>query len=155
MTCKFCGQPVHGEGRCDYHQLRSQSGVRYDRIRDLEESLRVARLEADAHKKLEGVGRFFVHSLVSHRTLKPRIDLQFDEIHVQFDTDAAMDIAKNIIECCAGSYADAFLVHFFREKIGIDDAKLGQLVSDFRDYRLTLAEEFERMQASDEGEPKP
>src|SRR5229473_3344975 len=48
---------------------------------------------------------FWVHSLVASRTQKPRVEFRIGAIRQQVATDAAMDIAHNIIECCQGSYA--------------------------------------------------
>lgn len=62
------------------------------------------------------------------------------------DADSAMDLAKNIIECCEGAYADAFIFHFVTEKLGQSGNVATQIIVDFRDYREKLAEEFRNLQ---------
>jgi len=57
-----------------------------------------------------------------------------------------MDVAKNIIECCEGSYADGFIFNFLKEKLDQPDAVAVQLIQEFRTYRDELRREFEKDQ---------
>jgi len=102
-------------------------------------------LEA-ARQKIDEPGVIMVRSLISHRTTKPRIDIQLGELHTQMDADSAMDVAKNIIEVCEGAYADAFIFHFLTEKLDQHQNVAAAIIQDFRDYREKLTEEFRAMQ---------
>jgi hypothetical protein len=130
--------PEHS-GSCDREALKR-------RIVILEEAERVLRLEAQARQKLDGPGVIMVSSLISHRNQKPRIDIQVGEIHTQMPVDAAMQFAIHVIRCCSGSFADGFIFHFMKERVGLDDARGAQIIEDFRAYRQELEEEFQKDQ---------
>jgi len=123
--------PEHS-GNCDRESLK-------DEIRKLRA------LEA-ARSKLPGTDVIMIRSLISHRTQKPRIDIQVGEVHTQMDTDAAVKIARDILECAAGSHADAFLFNFMKEQLHQDDATGAAIIQEFRAYREQLLREFEAMQ---------
>ena len=84
----------------------------------------------------------WVMSLISNRTQKPRVEIKIGAVRTQVDADAALDIAKNIIEVCSGSYADAFIYHFLSEQLKQSPEVCGQIIQQFREYREQLAEEF-------------
>ena len=132
--CELCNLSHYG-ANCDREVLK---GI----IKKLREDLRVRTMEVEATRKLGEKGVIMIRSLISHRTQKPRIDIQVGEIHTQMSTDAAMDVAKNIIECAMGSYADAFIFHFLTEKLEQPPGVGGQIIQEFREYRDKLAEEF-------------
>lgn len=125
--CQWCEGPSH-PGSCDREALKH-----------VIQNLRM--LEA-ARQKIDGPGVIMIRSLISHRTEKPRIDIQVGEIHTQMDADAAMDVAKNLIECCQGAYADAFIFHFLTEQLHQEKSLAAALIEQFRDYREKLALEF-------------
>jgi hypothetical protein len=133
--CVLCEMPVHS-GNCEREALKRV-------IAKLREQLRVRTLELEATKKLDAPGVIMITSLISHRTQKPRIDIQVGEIHTQMSADAAMDVAKNIIECATGAYADAFLFHFVEEELKQNKAVAAGLIEGFRLYREELRREFE------------
>lgn len=137
--CLICEMPQHS-GSCDREVLKKL-------VVHLREGLRVRTAELDATKKFPGKGVVMVRSLISHRTQKPRIDIQVGEIHTQMDADSAMDLAKNLIECSTGAYADAFVFHFITEKLEIAPAVGAQIIEEFRTYREDLADEFRNLQA--------
>lgn len=124
----------------------SQCAIRDKEVEMLKDRLRVMELEAVARQKLPGTDVIFVQSLVSHRDQKPRVDIQLGEIHSQMSADAAMDVAKNIIEACEAAHSDAFIFNFMKEKVGLDDGRAARVIVDFRNYRQELAEEFEKDQ---------
>ena len=130
MNCKWC----HGDhsGNCDTDALR-------------EEIRKLKALEA-ARSKLPGDNVVMVRSLISHRTRKPRIDIQIGELHTQMVADAAMEVALMIIKCAHGAYADAFVFHFLKSELKADDAASASIVEQFRGYRETLAADLEAMQ---------
>jgi len=129
--CPWCELPDH-TGGCDREQLKHV--------------IKVLRMEKQAGAKLPGQDVIWVQSLVSHRNQKPRIDLQVGEIHTQMDTSAAIDVAKNILEASYGAYADAFIVNFLQEKVGIDLNSAAMIMQEFRDYRAQLEAEFKKDQ---------
>ena len=88
----------------------------------------------------------FIVSLVSNRDQKPRIEMKLGELRTQMSADAAMDVAKNIIECSMGAYADAFLFNFITQKLGQPKEIAAQLLQEFRIYRDDLALEFKEEQ---------
>lgn len=133
MTCKHCSKDIE---RCTHAAL-------YREIEDLKRLQ--AALEA-ARQKINEPGVVMVRSLISHRTQKPRIDIQVGDVHTQMDADSALDVAKNLIEVCEGSYADAFIFHFVTEKLNQDQNVAAAIISDFRDYREALAKEFHELQ---------
>jgi hypothetical protein len=130
--------PEHA-GNCDRELLKQQ-------IRKLNEELRIRGLELQATKKLDAPGVIFVTSLISHRNQKPRVDIQVGEIHTQMDAHSAVDLARNLFEVAAGSYADAFLFNFLTETLKQEDFVGVQIIQDFRAYRDTLAEEFRKLE---------
>jgi hypothetical protein len=129
--CPWCRGLQH-TGSCDREALKEQ--------------IRLLRLEAAAREKLPGKNVIMITSLISHRTRKPRIDIQLGELHTQMDADAAVKIARDILEVAAGAYADAFLFHFLGEKIGVDETRAAQIIPEFRAYRDELRREFDAMQ---------
>ncbi len=135
--CIWCQGQEHSGG-CDREALK--------------EVIRVLRLEQQAQRKIPGKNVIFIQSLVSHRTQKPRIDIQVGEIHTQMSADAAMNVAKQIIQVAMGSYADAFIFNFLKEKVGLDDQRGVQIIQEFRAYREELEKEFEKEQEGDQAE---
>jgi len=129
--CQWCDGPEHAGG-CDREALKR-----------VIQQLRM--LEA-ARSKLPGLDVVMIRSLVSHRTAKPRVDIQVGEIHTQMSVDAAMDVARNLFECCAGSYADGFIFNFLTEKLDVDKISAASIIEEFRIYREGLAEEFKKDQ---------
>jgi len=129
--CLWCRAPEH-TGNCDREALKEQ--------------IRLLRLEQAAAQKLPGKDVIWVQSLISHRNQKPRIDIQVGEIHTQLDAAAAIDVARNIFEVCAGAYADAFIFHFMTEKLNQPPEVGAQIIQEFRTYRATLLQEFDKDQ---------
>jgi hypothetical protein len=135
--CQWCRGPQHGGG-CDREALK--------------ETIRVLRLELSAHAKMTDKGVILIQSLVSHRNQKPRVDIQVGEIHTQMDAEAAMDVARNLIEAATAAYSDAFIFNFLTERIGTDEGRASMVIQDFRDYREKLQREFEQDQRERNGD---
>jgi len=110
---------------------------------ELKEKLRVATLELEAHKKLGGEGVVMITSLVSHRTEKPRVDIQLGNGHAQMEADQAIEVATQIIKCATGAHADAFLFHFVKHELQQPDNVSAGILDQFRTYREQLAQKFE------------
>jgi len=130
--CRYCNQPLHAGSNCDREALKH--------------AIDVLKMEIEAHRSLGDIETVMVTSLVSNRTRKPRVDIQLGKAHTQMDADAAMDVAKNIIDVAGGAYADAFLVHFLTSKIGASMGQVGQILPEFREYREQLRAEFDQLQ---------
>jgi hypothetical protein len=133
MNCKFCNKEIE---RCTHAALHEE----IERLTSLMNALEAAR------QKIDLPGVIMVRSLISHRTTKPRIDIQVGDIHTQMDADSAMDVAKNIIEVCEGAYADAFIFHFVTERLSQEMHVGAAIIEDFREYRERLTEEFRQLQ---------
>ena len=112
-------------------------------IAELEERVRIQTLELHAHHKLEGDGVVMVQSLVSHRNQRPRVDIQIGQVHAQLDAEHAIEVARSIMNCAVGAYADAFLTWFLQDKVGLDLQRAAQVLVDFREYREKLAIELQ------------
>jgi len=140
--CPYCDTPEHPGQNCDRESLKLANAR-------LREELRVRDLELQARQKLDAPGVVMVSSLVSHKTGKPRVDIQLGEIHTQMSVDAAVDVARNLFEVCAGSYADGFLMNFLKVKLEQPPGVYAQVLNDFREYRAELAEEFKRDQTEE------
>jgi hypothetical protein len=119
-------------------------------IAELEERNRLLGLELQATHKLEGEGVIMITSLVSHRNQRPRVDIQVGEIHTQMDAVHAIEVARNILECATGSWADAFIVHFLTHELGIDLNRTAQVLEQFRDYRQKLSDELRGPEGKEE-----
>jgi len=132
MNCRYCNEPEHAGRNCDREALKH--------------AIDVLHMQIEAQRKIGEPGVVMITSLVSHKTRKPRIDIQLGKLHTQMDADSAMDVAKNIIEVCEGSYADAFLVHFLGEKLNVPMEVIGQILPEFRNYREQLRQEFDQLQ---------
>lgn len=139
--CPYCEDLLH-RSNCD-RELLKKVNVR------LRGELGQARAEAAAAAKFPGAGVIMLNSLISHRNKKPRVDIQVGEIHTQMDAPAAVDVAVKLIQVSMGAYADAFVFHFLTEKLEIDTNRVLQVIQEFRDYRISLEEEFETMQAGE------
>jgi hypothetical protein len=136
--CRYCQGAEHS-GSCDREALKK-------RITDWEFELSRKDMELQATRKIGEKGVIMVTSLISHRTTKPRIDIQLGELHTQMSADAAMDVAKNIIEVSEGAYADGFIFHFLTEKLNQSTDVAAQIIQEFRAYREELAREFKQEQ---------
>jgi hypothetical protein len=135
--CLHCEMPTHSGG-CDREVLK-------DVIRRL-------RMERDAGKKMAGgdTSIILITSLISHRNQQPRVDIQLGELHTQMDAAAAVQIAQQLLEVAAGAYADAFIFNFVTAKLNQEQNVGAAIISDFREYRETLVDEFRKMQDQDE-----
>lgn len=135
-NCKYCDMPDHPGVNCDREFLKH-------RIQTLKREVEIKTMELQAHRKLEGDGVIMVTSLISHRSRKPRVDIQVGEIHTQLEADAACALASNIASCAAGAYADGFLFHFLTEELHQTDVNAGSILQSFRAYREKLAIEYQ------------
>lgn len=61
--------------------------------------------------------------------------LQDDHVICQLTPEQARDHAKNILEATEAAEQDAFMVEFFKTKIGADDRTAAMLLMDFRAWR--------------------
>ncbi len=143
--CTTCHERQHS-GNCDREALKNQIWRISQMLTAREEELRIARALDAARQKIDMPGVVMVRSLISHRNQKPRIDVQIHELHTQMDADSAMDLAKNLIECCQGAYADAFIFHFMTTQLDQQPEVAARIIEEFREYRDGLKQEFDQLQ---------
>lgn len=78
----------------------------------------------------------FVTSLVSSKTLEPRVQIEIGECKTQCSAEKAREIALMILEASEAATSDAFLIRFLMEKIGAPlDGAMGVLLQEFRAFR--------------------
>jgi len=78
------------------------------------------------------------HAIVSHRTGRGIVEINWNNEGGQFDPEDARRFAHELLRQADIAETDAFLYQFFKEKIGIDDGRLGQFITDFRNHRAKL-----------------
>lgn len=94
---------------------------------------------------------FFVTSLVSNKTLLPRVQIELDTVKTQVSAEKAREIALMILEASESASSDAFLVKFLCDKTGAPpDNATGIILQEFREFRDT---EREREQKDTGGKP--
>jgi hypothetical protein len=95
-------------------------------------------LFVSAMRQEEGMpqGDILVESTVSHRTLEPLVTLRWGLMRGQLSPDEARAHALLILEAAEAAQSDAFLVHFLKTKIGVQEIeKIAMVLSDMRAYR--------------------
>lgn len=76
-----------------------------------------------------------ISSVVSGRTRKPYVQLQWGEERGQLTPAEAVEHATKIIRAAESALSDAFLVNFFSEKLDIAPELALGVLADFRRYR--------------------
>ena len=78
----------------------------------------------------------FVTSLVSSKTLEPRVQIELGDIKTQLSASKAHEIALMILTASEAAVSDAFLVKFMVDKTGAPvDGAMGIILNDFREFR--------------------
>lgn len=91
----------------------------------------VARLEAAPHE-------FAVTSVVSRSTGEGKLDVAWHGMLAQIDPVKAREIAWMLLEAASIAEAEAMLVRFARDKIGISEGQGTALLNDLRAFRAAL-----------------
>ena len=78
-------------------------------------------------------------SIVSHRTGRGVVVLEWNGQQGQFDPEDVRTFAHTLLREADNAETDAFLVtSFFKDKVQADTHALAGLISDFRNYRAKL-----------------
>jgi hypothetical protein len=86
--------------------------------------------------RLDSAGRGFqATSLVSHRTGKGRIDVVWLEQVAQLSPEEARSTAWVLVEAAAVAEAEAMLMRFLEERVGLEPERAAMMLRDFRAYR--------------------
>lgn len=102
----------------------------------------------DHARREAGEGVIRIESIVSRRNGRPYVKLAYGSVEVQLSADETIAHARRLIEVAAGSWADAFLAAFVRDRLKVGDPILaGHILADFREHRETNRE----APAEDEG----
>jgi hypothetical protein len=89
-------------------------------------------------KQLDGElpSEFWAESGYGHNTRKPFVALTYNGRKLaQMPPETATELAHNLLACAEASLGDAFLVEFFRDKVGIEMEQIGGLLVEFRQWR--------------------
>jgi hypothetical protein len=76
-------------------------------------------------------------SIVSHRTGRGVVVVEWNGQGGQFDPEDARVFAQTILRECDNAETDAFLYSHFKE-FGFNDGQLAVLITEFRKYRARL-----------------
>lgn len=76
-----------------------------------------------------------MESIVSAFTGEPFVQLHWGELHAQMTPDEARQHAFAILECAEAADSDAFLFHFARKRVGMDEERAAKLIFSFREFR--------------------
>jgi hypothetical protein len=78
----------------------------------------------------------WVYSIYGAETRKGLVKLVKDkEIIATVSPEEARSWALNILEAAESAQTDEFLIYLLTEKIGLDLAKAGSVLQEFREYR--------------------
>jgi hypothetical protein len=80
-------------------------------------------------------GEFEVTNIVSHRTGKGMLDVAWMGQLAQMTPEKARETAWILLEAAAVAEAEAMLMRFLRERVGLSPEKAAGMLSDFRRYR--------------------
>ena len=83
---------------------------------------------------------FWSEAIYGAITGQPMVKLSFAGRSTIVDTDSARRIAKDIIDTAHAADGDAFVVEFFQEECGFDQAVAVQMLGKFRDWRIKRSE---------------
>ena len=78
------------------------------------------------------------HSIVSHRTGRGVVVIQWNEEAAQFDPEDARVFAQTILRECDNAETDAFLYSYFKVQAGLTAKQLAHLIVDYRAHRAKL-----------------
>lgn len=94
--------------------------------------------EVTYHRKQKQAGVLEITSIVSMRDKKSYVQLHLGNTDIQLSTAEAIEHARRLLHVAAGADADAFLVWFLRDRVGIEDQnKANAVLQDFREFRRT------------------
>jgi hypothetical protein len=77
----------------------------------------------------------YVRSMYGYHTQQPLVTLVVGERMTQMPPAKAREIALLLLECAEAAEHDGFLVRFFRDRAGFDEAQIGQILNEYRKSR--------------------
>ena len=83
---------------------------------------------------------FWSEAIYGALTGQPLVKLSFAGRSTIIDSDSARQIAKEIIDTAHAADGDAFIVEFFRDVVGMDNAAAIGMLAKFRDWRIERSE---------------
>jgi hypothetical protein len=97
------------------------------------------------HRQVKQAGVLEIRNIVSMRDKKSYVQLTWGSSVIQLSTAEAIEHARRLLHVAAGADADAFLIWFLKERVGIDDQqKANAVLADFREYRQrVLGQKFD------------
>lgn len=75
------------------------------------------------------------HSIISHRTGRGIVVVEWNNEEGQFDPEDARKFAHEILREADNAETDVFLYQFFKDKLELDPHRLAQFITDFRNDR--------------------
>jgi hypothetical protein len=76
-----------------------------------------------------------LESGVSAKTGEPFVNIKWKDRAGQLTVTDARQHALAILECAEAAESDAFIIKFFRERVGLSQEKAAQVLIDFRSQR--------------------
>jgi hypothetical protein len=78
------------------------------------------------------------HSIVSHGTGRGVVVIEWNRESGQFDPEDARQFAHTLLRECDNAETDAFLFSHFKSAVGLEDAQLAMLITEYRKHRANL-----------------
>lgn len=83
----------------------------------------------------------WVETLVSHRTGQPLVQIAWYDHTGQLTPAEARDLARNLLDAASIAEADAGLVRFLKERVGLEHNAAGTMLNELREYRRVWEQE--------------
>lgn len=96
-------------------------------------------------------GLIHTRSIVSHRTGRGAVVIEWNDEAGQFDPEDARRFALTILRECDNAETDAFLYSFMKDKVQAEPWVLAGIITDYRKYRAQL----EQLAGLRPGQPVP
>jgi hypothetical protein len=95
-----------------------------------------------------------VHSIVSHRTSRGIVVVEWGEMAGQFDPEDARVFAHSLLREADNAETDAFIYHMMKNKVQAAPHVIGGLISEFREERARR-EQLAGLRKKSEGDEIP
>lgn len=84
---------------------------------------------------------FWSEAIYGAITGEPMVKINYSGQSMMMDTDSARRVAKDIIDTAHAADADAFVVSFFRDKLGAPLDQAVGMLREFREWRVERSED--------------
>lgn len=74
-------------------------------------------------------------SILSNRTKEGKVQLRVNDEMIQMDLDKAREVVAMLQGAIEAAVSDQLLFQFLRDKVGLDEARAGNALLDFRELR--------------------